>query len=82
MTQQMTSGQLIDAAKAGRTLLKVRDEADWKIPMPNIMEVKVESGGWYAYGWWSAHFTQKEIILSIVVNPEQWRIKPEVKEQE
>lgn len=77
MTTQKTSGQLIDAAKAGKTLIKVRDAVEWTRPNPNLMEVKVEFGGWYAYGWFSVYFTQKEIIQSIVEHPEEWRIKPE-----
>jgi hypothetical protein len=78
---KMTSGQLIDAAKEGKTLIKVRDMIDWGYPSPNLMEVKVERGAWHAYGWFSAYFTQKEIILSIVESPEEWRIKPEPDEK-
>jgi hypothetical protein len=76
----MTSGQLIDAAKEGKTLLKVRDVIEWTRPIPNTMEVKVEDESWYAHGWFSVYFTQKDILKSIVERPEEWRVKSEVKD--
>lgn len=72
MEEKLTSGQLIDALKAGKTLVRVKN-ADVGMQQ----ELEYENGCLFCYGWGSALGLPEDRLKYIVKNPESWSVKKE-----